>query len=83
MASHTHKVDASQYCAQCKLGWHGRISCAEFRNLSKDERSREDILLMELARNRGWRRCPNCKIFVEKIDGCSHVSCRCGCQFNY
>lgn len=64
------------FCAQCKVAWHAGVSCTEFRNLNKDERSREDIMVMELAKNKKWRRCPNCKIIVEKIQGCLHISCR-------
>ncbi|XP_022720805.1 E3 ubiquitin-protein ligase RNF144B [Durio zibethinus] len=71
------------FCAKCKVAWHAGISCCEFQNLSKDERSKEDIMMMDLAKNSKWRRCPNCKIFVEKIEGCLHISCRCGIHFCY
>ncbi|XP_021294620.1 LOW QUALITY PROTEIN: E3 ubiquitin-protein ligase RNF144B-like [Herrania umbratica] len=36
------------FCAKCKVAWHAGISCSEFQNLSKDERSREDIMIMEV-----------------------------------
>ncbi|GMI82171.1 hypothetical protein like AT3G14250 [Hibiscus trionum] len=83
------------FCAQCKVAWHSGISCGEFRKLGKDERSMEDIMahpkhnvnpplmVMELAKNKKWRRCPSCKIYVEKTEGCSHISCRCKFQFCY
>lgn len=44
--------------------------------LHKDERERDDILLMTLAKNNNWRRCPKCRIFVEKIEGCRYMKCR-------
>ncbi|KAL3625261.1 hypothetical protein CASFOL_030715 [Castilleja foliolosa] len=42
----------------------------------KDKRSREDIMLMSLAKKMKWMRCPQCNIFVEKITGCFFITCR-------
>ncbi|KAF7120754.1 hypothetical protein RHSIM_Rhsim13G0104900 [Rhododendron simsii] len=28
---------------------------------------REDVMVMELAKKKKWRRCPNCKFYVEKV----------------
>lgn len=64
------------FCAQCKVPWHAGIQCAEFQKLHKDEREPEDIMLMTLAQKENWRRCPNCKIFVEKKEGCRYMRCR-------
>ncbi|WCJ42877.1 RING/U-box superfamily protein [Euphorbia peplus] len=64
------------FCAQCKVPWHGEIECVEFQKLHKDEREREDIMLMKLAKNKKWTRCPNCRIFVEKTWGCNYMKCR-------
>jgi E3 ubiquitin-protein ligase RNF144 len=64
------------FCAQCKVPWHSQISCEEYKMLHKDERERDDILLMNLAKNNNWRRCPKCRIFVEKIEGCRYMKCR-------
>ncbi|XP_054822137.1 E3 ubiquitin-protein ligase RSL1 [Prosopis cineraria] len=71
------------FCAQCKVPWHSGIDCAGFQELSKDEREKEDIMLMQLARNRKWRRCPKCRFFVEKSNGCMYMKCRCGIAFCY
>lgn len=71
------------FCAQCKVPWHSQISCEEYKMLHKDERERDDILLMNLAKNNNWRRCPKCRIFVEKIEGCRYMKCRCGTRFCY
>lgn len=27
------------------------------------------------------RHCPDCKVVIEKIDGCDHIHCRCGYHF--
>ncbi|KAI9093982.1 hypothetical protein K1719_023329 [Acacia pycnantha] len=71
------------FCAQCKVTWHAGMDCAEFQISQKVDQTQNDDLLKELAKNNKWRRCPRCRFFVEKIDGCTHISCRCGNQFCY
>ncbi|KAG8933605.1 hypothetical protein FRC02_011527 [Tulasnella sp. 418] len=46
-------------------------------------RNNADRLTYELARRAGWRRCPRCKMIVERSSGCAHMSCRCGHHFCY
>ncbi|KAL3566480.1 hypothetical protein D5086_031895 [Populus alba] len=71
------------FCAHCKVPWHSQISCEEYKMLHKDERERDDILLMNLAKNNNWRRCPKCRIFVEKIEalGTSKIATLLGNSF--
>lgn len=64
------------FCAQCKVPWHTGIGCTEFQKLNKDEREKEDIMFMNIAKNNQWRRCPNCRIYVEKWTGCDYIYCR-------
>ncbi|KAL4560119.1 hypothetical protein LXL04_032268 [Taraxacum kok-saghyz] len=71
------------FCAQCKVAWHSGMDCNEFKNLKSDERNPEDIMVMQLAKNKNWRRCPNCNYFVERNGGCLHILCRCGYEFCY
>ncbi|KAJ3677205.1 hypothetical protein LUZ60_002929 [Juncus effusus] len=73
------------FCAKCKVPWHADLSCDEFQNLGKDEKGKEDLDLMlrNLAENNKWQRCPQCKMYVEKIDGCMLMKCRCGFCFCY
>ncbi|KAM2313855.1 hypothetical protein ACFX1S_026954 [Malus domestica] len=58
------------FCAQSKAPWHEGIKCEEFLKLNKDEREKEDIMLMDLAQKQQWRRCPKCRFYVEKSVGC-------------
>ncbi|KAM0001196.1 putative transcription factor C2H2 family [Helianthus debilis subsp. tardiflorus] len=71
------------FCVQCKVSWHCGISCVEFQSLNKGERNPDDILLMKLAKGKKWMKCPKCKHFVEKVDGCNFIACRCGLGFCY
>ncbi|GKD77603.1 zinc finger, C6HC-type containing protein, partial [Tanacetum coccineum] len=71
------------FCAQCKVTWHSGICCSEYQSLRKDERDPSDLMLMDLAKNNKWKRCPNCNFYVEKINGCDDIHCRCGHDFDY
>lgn len=42
--------------------------------MNVDERGREDLLVRELANKKKWKRCPRCRFYVEKNDGCLHIS---------
>ncbi|KAM2507338.1 hypothetical protein ACFX1W_029673 [Malus domestica] len=67
------------FCVQCLAPWHVGIKCAEFQKLNKDEREAEDIMLQK----KNWRRCPNCRFYVERMEGCNLMVCRCGSYFCY
>ncbi|XP_058078718.1 E3 ubiquitin-protein ligase RSL1-like [Magnolia sinica] len=71
------------FCAQCKVPWHSGVGCDEYQALNEDERGRDDLMVMELAKTSGWTRCSHCKYIVEKTEGCIHMTCRCGFQFCY
>ncbi|TMW94373.1 hypothetical protein EJD97_010379 [Solanum chilense] len=71
------------FCAQCYVPWHCGFQCEEFGRMNVEERDREDLMLKELAKAKQWTRCPYCRFFVEKTEGCLHMTCRCGSQFCY
>ncbi|RHN82081.1 putative IBR domain, Zinc finger, RING-type, E3 ubiquitin ligase RBR family [Medicago truncatula] len=64
------------FCAKCHVPWHPGIGCEEYQKLNVDERGREDLLVRELANKKKWKRCPRCRFYVEKRDGCLHITCR-------
>ncbi|XP_047974509.1 E3 ubiquitin-protein ligase RSL1-like [Salvia hispanica] len=71
------------FCAPCKVAWHAGIECDEFQRLKKDERSNEDLKLIKLAKDSKWIRCPSCRIYISKSEGCLYMRCRCGMAFCY
>ncbi|KAK7328675.1 hypothetical protein VNO77_22792 [Canavalia gladiata] len=71
------------FCALCRVPWHQGIPCEDFQKLNKDEREKEDIMLMNLAKEMKWKRCPNCRFYVAKSEGCMYMKCRCGNDFCY
>ncbi|OAY52617.1 probable E3 ubiquitin-protein ligase RNF217 [Manihot esculenta] len=71
------------FCARCHVPWHSGVECEVFQKLNEDERGREDLMVMEIAKEKKWSRCPNCKFYVERTEGCPHITCRCSFQFCY
>ncbi|XP_048333786.2 E3 ubiquitin-protein ligase RSL1 [Ziziphus jujuba] len=71
------------FCARCYVPWHSGVDCEEFQRMNEDERGREDLMVKELAEEKKWKRCPRCKYYVEKTEGCLHITCRCSFQFCY
>ncbi|CAL5010117.1 unnamed protein product [Urochloa decumbens] len=71
------------FCAQCTVPWHAGVSCDQYMQLAPEDRRKEDLQVLEMANGNKWKRCPRCKFFVERHDGCAHMTCRCGFQFCY
>ena len=54
-----------EYCFECLRKPHGNSTCDEF--LEKE--------LLIWKKNKHVKRCPKCKIFTEKNEGCNHMTC--------
>lgn len=68
------------FCFQCMLPWHAGLRCEESRELSGED---ADFVFGVLAKRRKWKRCPRCRHFVERVNGCVIIKCRCHAQFCY
>lgn len=64
------------FCAQCGVPWHAGVTCAEYEQLAPGDRGKDDMVVLEMAKGKKWRRCPRCKFLVEKHEGCMHITCR-------
>ncbi|WVZ22468.1 hypothetical protein V8G54_001012 [Vigna mungo] len=64
------------FCAQCKVSWHAGIDCEEFQRSKRKKGENGDSTVTKLAKKKGWRKCPNCSFYVERIAGCSLITCR-------
>lgn len=71
------------FCAQCHVPWHSEFKCKEFQKLNAKKGGKDDGLFKLLAKKKSWQKCPSCKMHVEKIDGCIHITCRCSYEFCY
>ncbi|KAK1552399.1 hypothetical protein Q3G72_016014 [Acer saccharum] len=54
----------------CCVPWHSGVECEEFQRLNDDERGREDMMVVEFAKDNKWSRSPHCKFYVERTEGC-------------
>ena len=64
------------FCVQCSVVWHSGVDCEAFQRQNEDEKERDDLIFRELAKEKKWRRCPHCKYYVERTEGCLHMTCR-------
>lgn len=65
------------FCARCNVSWHEGLECKDFQRLGRlNDRGKGDVMLMGIAKNKKWRKCPKCKCYVEKGEGCFQLTCR-------
>ncbi|KAG9239653.1 hypothetical protein BJ875DRAFT_448003 [Amylocarpus encephaloides] len=68
-------------CPECE-----RVTCTICKAEGHDGDCPKDegiLQVLEMASEKGWRRCGQCKAVVELDTGCYHITCRCGSQFCY
>ncbi|KAJ7296795.1 hypothetical protein O6H91_Y098800 [Diphasiastrum complanatum] len=71
------------FCAECRVPWHKYKTCDEYQKLPPELRDAEDVKLHQLAENKNWKRCKECRCMIELAEGCFHMTCRCGYEFCY
>ena len=59
-------------CYICLKDWHGKAECDE--ELDKDFQIWKE--------NKIIKRCPQCKFYTEKNEGCNHMTCA-ECQYQW
>lgn len=64
------------YCLRCKCEYHSGMTCAEYRINNSFDRNDEEFL--RFVQGSKYKQCPKCKYWVERMDGCSTMSCKCG-----
>ncbi|KAI0053773.1 hypothetical protein FA95DRAFT_1586011 [Auriscalpium vulgare] len=68
-------------CVPCRSIWHEDMTCEEYQALPLEDRSPDDLLVLQIVKAENWRRCPRCAYIVELSMGCNHVTCRCKAEF--
>ena len=61
-----------KFCFECLRPWHGEDSCE--KSLDKE--------FLNWKKNKNLKRCPKCKIYIEKNKGCNHMTCS-NCKFEW
>ncbi|PIA38656.1 hypothetical protein AQUCO_02700110v1 [Aquilegia coerulea] len=70
------------FCINCKVPWHHNLSCIEYKK-SNTKSNAEDAKLKSLATTQAWHQCIKCNHMIELVEGCYHMTCRCGYEFCY
>ncbi|KAK4240120.1 hypothetical protein C8A03DRAFT_42324 [Achaetomium macrosporum] len=65
----------TRVCSMCKQAAH---------ELGQDcPEDHESETVLKMGEKSGWRRCYKCRMLVELVQGCTHITCRCKAQFCY
>ncbi|KAG6813469.1 hypothetical protein H0H92_010803 [Tricholoma furcatifolium] len=65
----------AEICSSCHEEAHDGMSCEE-RRIQKSRT--EEQLNDHWATMHGVKKCPSCSVYIEKIEGCNHMTCHCG-----
>lgn len=69
------------YCLNCKTDWHDNITCENYQHYHNEEALDRDFYKFVAGQN--FKKCIKCAMWVEKNEGCNHMTCRCGAEFCY
>ena len=58
-------LEGHKFCFNCLKDWHGKEKC----NVEMDPK------FENWKNSKNVKRCPNCKYFIEKNEGCNHMTC--------
>ena len=67
----------SSICAACGEDGHEGMTCQQHR-FHKNPDAEQERLNGQLATAHGYKKCPQCRVWIEKNGGCDHMECRCG-----
>lgn len=70
-----------EYCLNCRVEWHKDMSCKEYKISSTT--SEDDEKFISFVKGKKFKQCPKCKFWVEKNEGCDHMTCKCKFEFCY
>jgi len=71
-----------RYCLQCRVEYHMGANCEEYQRWSLSN-GQSDDLFGELVIGQKMKQCARCRNWIQKAQGCDHMTCRCGFQFCY
>ncbi|KAF7231196.1 ring finger protein 217 [Nothobranchius furzeri] len=69
------------WCFRCHAPWHDGLKCRDYRKADKLLRTWASVIEHG---QRNAQKCPQCKIHIQRIDGCDHMTCtQCNTNFCY
>jgi len=74
-----------RYCMQCKVEWHKGSTCEEYQKWSLENGLADEFTGDYLKKVAGttMQKCPRCNNWIEKSEGCNHMTCKCGHEFDF
>ncbi|KAK7466166.1 hypothetical protein VKT23_004889 [Stygiomarasmius scandens] len=63
-------------CTKCHEEGHEGLSCEERKKYT--DPAEQERLTDQWAKEAGAKRCPQCKVWIQKSEGCNHMACKCG-----
>lgn len=71
----------NSYCLKCRVPEHKGMTCKEYQVNSRVDKN--DVMFFDFVKGHKFKQCTQCQYWVEKNEGCDHMTCRCGYQFCY
>lgn len=72
------------YCLDCRVQFHVGKTCLEYKQEKVNNTfGKADEEFMQFVKGAKYKQCSACKFWVEKNQGCNHMTCRCKHQFCY
>ncbi|XP_026395840.1 probable E3 ubiquitin-protein ligase RNF144A-A [Papaver somniferum] len=59
------------FCFRCMVPWKEKHQCSSNGEIVIDINRKDDSLFMKIVKKKRWRRCPTCKHYVERYEGCA------------
>ncbi|KAF5366578.1 hypothetical protein D9758_008932 [Tetrapyrgos nigripes] len=63
-------------CTKCHEEGHEGMTCEEREKRANP--AEQERLTDQWAREAGAKKCPQCGVWIQKSEGCNHMSCKCG-----
>ena len=74
----------NEYCLRCKVAFHTGLNCEQYKQKLIDLKTVDaDKQFLNFVKGTNYKQCPQCRYWVEKSEGCNHMTCRCKYQFCY
>ncbi|CAD8173963.1 unnamed protein product [Paramecium octaurelia] len=64
-----------KFCPNCKTDNHYPITCHIYNEITQFKEANQSWISLDISA------CPNCKRYIQKIQGCMQISCVCGNDF--
>lgn len=71
-----------KFCFKCHQQWHKGFTCDSYQKWKKQFKD-YDGSFMNWIKASTAKQCPGCNFWVQRTDGCNHMTCRCGTEFCY